>query len=99
MARRQKSLTTIGQRKGPAFVGEIRMYDINNPVLHRYVSVVDLVERSVGGLGKPLLPSLIEPKIVTLGNDALVLTGFERIARSDGRQVDYAQSWWVQLRS
>jgi hypothetical protein len=36
--------------------------------------------------------------LVTLGDDALMLTGFERLPADGGRQADYAQSWWVRLR-
>jgi len=36
---------------------------------------------------------------VTIGDDALVLTGFERLAIDGGRQADYAQSCWVHFRT
>jgi hypothetical protein len=47
----------------------------------------------------PLLPGLLDVTLVIIGDDALVLTGFERLELADGHPADYAQSWWVQLRS
>ena len=37
--------------------------------------------------------------LVSLDDDALMITGFERILLPDGKQADYAESWWVQLRT
>jgi hypothetical protein len=86
-------------REAGAYVGRLRMYSYDDPLLRRLVRRVDLVELDRGGRSTPLLPGLLDVTLVTIGDDALVLTGFERLELADGRQADYAQSWWVQLRS
>jgi hypothetical protein len=84
-------------REAGAYVGRLRMYDYDDPVLHRRVQRVDLVALDRGGRGTELLPGLLDVTLVTLNENALVLTGFERLPLADGKQADYAQSWWVQL--
>ena len=86
-------------REAGAFVGSLSMYTYNDPVLHRYVNKVDLVKRNEGGNATPLLPGLFDVTLVTLGDNALMLAGFERLPIEGGRHADYAQSWWVHLRS
>lgn len=86
-------------REAGAFVGHLSMYDYDDPVLHRRIRKVDLVERNQGGHSRPLLPGLLEVTLVTLGDDTLMLTGFERLEVEGGRRADFAQSWWVWLRT
>jgi hypothetical protein len=87
-------------REAGEFVGDLYMYNYTDPVLHRNVSRVDLVvPNQPGGRKDPMLPGLHDVALVTLGNDRLMLTGFERLPIDGGRQADYAQSWWVLLRT
>src|SRR5262245_66494751 len=83
-------------REAGSFVGDLSMYSYLDPVLHRYVSKVDLVTRNRGGQPTPLLPGLLEPSLITLNNDRMMLTGFERLPVDGGREADYAQSWLIQ---
>lgn len=73
------------------------MCEYDDPVLRRRVRKVDLIKRE-SGLAVPLLPSLFDVTLVTLGEDRLMLAGLERLPVDGGRQADYAQSWWIQLR-
>jgi hypothetical protein len=85
------------KREAGEYVGDLHMYNYGDPVLHRNVSRVDLVmPNQPGGRKDPLLPGLHD---VTLGSDRLMLTGFERLPVDGRRQADYAQSWWVLLRT
>jgi len=86
-------------REAGEFIGRLHMYDYDDPILHRRVRKVDLLELGRANRGTPVLPGLLDVTLVSLCEDALTLTGFERLELKDGRQADYAQSWWVQLRS
>jgi hypothetical protein len=63
----------------------------------RMVHKVTLVTTDKGGRPTDVLPPLVDVQLGTLGNDALVLTGFERLKRSDGKEAEYAQSWWIRF--
>src|SRR5262245_35721368 len=86
-------------REAGEFIGRLRMYDFDDPVLHRRVRKIDLLELGRINRAPPALPGLHDVTLVALDDSSLMLTGFERLSQSDGKQVDYAQSWWVQLRS
>lgn len=86
-------------REAGEFIGRLRMYDYDDPVLHRRVRKVDLLELGRANRGTPVLPGLHEVTLVTINDDALMLSGFERLSLPDGRQADYAQSWWIQLQT
>jgi hypothetical protein len=85
-------------REGGAYVGRLKMYDYDDPVLRRRVRKVDLLEPGRPNRPTPLLPGLHDVMLVTIDDETLMLTGFERLSLPDGRQADYAQSWWVHLR-
>src|SRR5262252_767139 len=81
-------------REAGAFIGHLQMHNYNDPVLHRMVRRVDLLEPNPHGQCKPMLPPLLDASLVTLGDKTLVLTGFERLNDAAGRPVDFAQSCW-----
>ena len=86
------------KREAGEYVGNLRMHTYNDPMLHRMVTRVDLTESGAHPYRKPaLLPSLLDVKLISLANDALVITGFERLDVAHGRQADFAQTWWIQL--
>jgi hypothetical protein len=85
-------------REGGAFLGRLSMCEYDDPVLRRRVRKVDLTTRECG-LAVPSLPRLFDVTLVTLGEDRSMLAGLERLPVDGGRYADYAQSWWVQLRS
>ena len=86
------------KREAGEFVGDLRMRTYTDPLLHRMVTCVELTEPGAHPYGKPqMLPSLLDVKLISLANDALVITGFERLEVAGGRQADFAQTWWIQL--
>jgi len=86
------------KREAGEFVGDLRMHAYDDPLLHRMVTCVDLTEAGAHPYRRPtMLPSLLDVKLLSLSNDALVITGFERLEVANGRQADFAQAWWIQL--
>src|SRR5262249_33239324 len=76
------------KREAGEYVGDLRMHAYNDPMLHRMVTCVDLTEPGAHSYRKPtMLPSLLDVKLISLANDALVITGFERLEVAGGRQA------------
>ena len=74
----------------PPKVGDLRIEECRDEELRRYVRTAKLLPSDSGGIEAPLLPELLDVRIVSMSPLAFTLTGFERI---DG--VEYAQSWLV----
>ena len=74
----------------PAQVGELRIEEILDEERRRYMRTATLTPTDSLGVARPILPALLDVRIVGMSPLAFTLTGFERI---DG--VEYAQSWLV----
>lgn len=75
------------------FVGNLRMHTYTDPILRRMVTCVELTEPGAHpDRTAMLLPTVLYMKLISLANDALVITGFERIEVAGGRQADFAQT-------
>lgn len=73
----------------PAAVGDLRVEQIFDAELRRYLRIARVV--SIGRVKDPdELPPLYEPLLVAMSPAAFSLAGFERV---DG--ADFAQSWLV----
>ena len=62
------------------------------PQRSRYVKFAPLLEETPGGMGKPLLPDLLDCELVGVVARIFSLTGFERL-----EGVEYRQSWIVEV--
>jgi len=71
-------------------VGELRVEEVRDSELGRYVRIATFLAVDWRGTDAPLLPTLLDVRIIAMSPLAFTLTGFERI---DG--VEYAQSWLV----
>jgi hypothetical protein len=85
--------------RGIGFEGELRSSNSMDKVRGRVVKEVALVTINAGGQFTHVLPPLADVQLVVLQTSAMVITGFERVKRSDGREADYAQSWWIRFES
>jgi len=75
----------------PAAVGDLRVEQISDDELRRYLRIARVVD--AGRARNPdQLPPLYDPVLIAMSPQAFSLTGFERI---DG--VDVVQSWLVTL--
>ena len=74
----------------PAQVGELRIEETLDEECRRYVRTATLTPTDSIGVARPILPALLDVRIVSMSPLAFTLAGFERI---DG--VGYAQSWLV----
>jgi len=72
-----------------ATIGDLRVEEVRDESLGRYVRVARVVD-----VRRPrdpdLLPALLDPSLVAMSPLAFTLSGFERIG-----ERDYAQSWLV----
>jgi hypothetical protein len=74
----------------PALVGDLRVEEVRDDELHRYVRTATLW-RDLEILHRGDRPTLYDVRIVAMSQQAFTLAGFERIDA-----VEYAQSWLVQ---
>jgi hypothetical protein len=74
----------------PVKVGDLRIEECRDEELRRYVRTAKLLPADAPAIYAPLLPELLDVRIVSMSPQAFTLSGFERI---DG--VEYAQSWLV----
>ena len=75
----------------PPKTGDIRIEELRDDELHRYVRTARLFPDESTVLGLPL-PELQDVRVIGMSQQAFTLAGLERL---DG--VDYAQSWLVSL--
>jgi len=76
----------------PARVGELRIEELLDDECRRYIRTATLTPTDSVGVARPILPALLDVRIVSMSPLAFTLTGFERI---DG--VAYVQSWLVEF--
>lgn len=74
----------------PPQVGELRVEETLDSELRRYLRTATLTPSDSMGVGRQLLPALLDVHLVAMSPLAFTLAGFERL---DG--VEYAQSWLV----
>jgi len=91
IARPQRDLASAG-----GLVGELLVCERQDPLLRRTTRVATLT--GIGD-GKPanLLAPLFDATVVWIAPQGLVLSGIERIALDDGREVEVAQAWWARV--
>lgn len=75
---------------GTRIVGELRGEEVRDAELGRYVQTATFVATDWRGTNAPLLPALLDVRIVAMSPLAFTLAGFERID-----DIEYAQSWLV----
>ena len=74
----------------PAFVGDLRIEEIRDDELRRYVRTATLF-RDLEIVHRDDRPTLLDVRIVAMSPQAFTLAGIERIGGAE-----YAQSWLVQ---
>lgn len=74
----------------PACVGELRIEEALDEEYRRYIRAATLTPTNSVGVARPILPALLDVRIVAMSPIAFTLAGFERI-----EGVEYAQSWLV----
>ncbi len=77
---------------GHAVDGHIRLSLVSHGGLNRAVKVAQVSGTDAGGNGADLFPPLFDVEILTLGNETMMLGGFEEI---DGRKM--YQGWWIRF--
>lgn len=81
-----------GDRAPPRY-GQLRILDADDPLLHRPVKRALLLEHET----QAIRDTLYDPKMEWCEKGRFMLSGFERVCRRDGDQVDYAQAWLCEL--
>jgi hypothetical protein len=74
----------------PPLVGDLRIEEIRDGALHRYIRTARLF-RDMEILHRDDRPTLYDVHIVAMSPQAFTLAGFERV-----EEAEYAQSWLVQ---
>lgn len=77
-------------------VGELLVCERLDPLLRRTTRVATLTSFGDAKTAD-LLPPLFDAAVVWMAPQGLVLSGIERIALDDGREVEVAQAWWARV--
>lgn len=93
MRHRGRALPRRALANGAASSGDLRVEQVFDEHLHRYVRLARLIDPDRPAAADQL-PPLYDATIMAMSPLAFTLTGFERL---DG--VDYAQSWLVTARA
>ena len=89
MRNRGRCLTQRELANAPHLVGDLRVEELHDEVLHRHVRVARHVDRT-RPRDPDRLPPLYDVTLPAMSPQAFTLAGFERI-----EGTDYAQSWPV----
>jgi hypothetical protein len=89
MRKKGRRLSPRELANAPMLVGDLRVEELRDEVLHRHVRVARLVDRS-RPRNPDRLPPLYDVTLPAMSPQAFTLAGFERI-----EGTDYAQSWLV----
>jgi len=91
MRNRGRCLSPRELANAPMLVGDLRVEELRDEVLHRHVRVARLVDRT-RPRDPDRLPPLYDIILPAMSPQAFTLSGFERI-----EGTDYAQSWLVTM--
>ena len=76
-------------------VGDLTTCNRAGALLRRTTLVATLMDPRGGAKAAELLPPLYDAALVLIAPGGMVLRGCERVAREDGRVVEYVQGWWL----
>ena len=76
----------------PAVAGQLQVAWVVDNQRHRLVHFASLVEDTSGGIRPRLIPDLLDPVLMSLGDRRMSLSGFEAVESGEHRQT-----WLVAL--